>query len=251
MLNQKISNALPDVTSLPESEDGTVPCNSLNGQKTNPYGPDHVHASHSQSLESRKGETMSVTSGLSGSNLLPNSDLRLSSENKSPQPLTMGGSTKFVMTSVEKITPSGRKYVQRRVSGPLIEEIGCGLWPTPRAVDGEKNSRTREGALKEAKRGKLSDLPGTAILALWPTPTVRDYKDNGDLSKSQVRKDGKERNDTLGRVAYGSTAQTENRGSLNPAFPCWLMGYPTEWESCADLVTLSSRIVALHLSERS
>jgi hypothetical protein len=51
------------------------------------------------------------------------------------------------------------------------------------------------------------------------------------MSKSMVRKDGKTRYDTLGRLTFdGSLAPTEKRGQLNPAFTCWLMGYPLNYE---------------------
>ena len=56
-----------------------------------------------------------------------------------------------------------------------------------------------------------------AKMAAWPTPSVRDYKDTGDLSKSQFRKDGKERKDTVPRVAelagwVSPTTQDHSRG---------------------------------------
>jgi site-specific DNA-cytosine methylase len=44
---------------------------------------------------------------------------------------------------------------------------------------------------------------GERLNSSWPTPSVRDYKDTGDLDKSRFRKSGKERNDTVPRVAYG------------------------------------------------
>ena len=130
----------------------------------------------------------------------------------------------------------------------LKDQIHPAMWPTPQARDSwnagyatresYEAAHARHKAKGVNKQVALSDI---AKMHMWPTPATRDHKDTGNLESSQVRKDGKERNDTLGRVAYGSTAQTESKGSLNPAFVCWLMGYPIEWENCADMVTLSSR----------
>lgn len=104
------------------------------------------------------------------------------------------------------------------------------LWATPKASEAEKDSRTPQGAMKEVMRGKSPSLSSQAM-SMWPTPSCRDWKDTGDMSNSMVRKDGKSRMDTLGRLTFdGSTAQTESKGSLNPAFVCWLMGYPENYE---------------------
>jgi hypothetical protein len=86
-------------------------------------------------------------------------------------------------------------------------------------------------------------LEEDTAFAMWATASSRDWKDTGDLSKGIVRKDGKLRNDTIGRQVYGLTAQTENKGSLNPAFVCWLMGFSTE--------SLSSMLLAMQSYRKS
>jgi hypothetical protein len=76
------------------------------------------------------------------------------------------GSMEYKMTWKELVTPSGRVLWQHQASNrPINDSASTG----------------------------------------WPTTTTRDHKDTGDLSQSMVRKDGKPRNDTLGRVAFGLT----------------------------------------------
>ncbi len=139
------------------------------------------------------------------------------------------------------------------------------LWPTPRSADGDKGERTPEGYRKNRERyGTGVDLPTSVAMwqtpvaddsvlrekgkfnsrgepklsgqaAMWATPTTRDHKDGQFTPNVPV-------NSLLGRQVWdGSPAPMEKRGSLNPAFPCWLMGFPIEWESCADMVTPLSR----------
>jgi len=64
----------------------------------------------------------------------------------------------------------------------------------------------------------------------WPTPATRDYKDT-ETVYTPIRKDGKNRMDTLGRVAA-------NGGQLNPDWVEWLMGWPIGWSSLEPLTDL-------------
>jgi len=135
---------------------------------------------------------------------------------------------------------TGSQYQYGKDKKKILKLTGqvMAMWPTPNANKHTKNSKDPQKMKEGGVQTTLADATWIASKAMRPTPSTRDYKDTGSLESSQFRKCGKERNDTLGRVAYGSAAPMENKGSLNPAFPCWLMGYPTEWGSCADMVTL-------------
>jgi hypothetical protein len=57
----------------------------------------------------------------------------------------------------------------RRTSGS-----DCTSWPTPRASESEKDSRTEEGSMNEVARNKGPSSSATAILASWATPAAWD-----------------------------------------------------------------------------
>jgi len=122
-------------------------------------------------------------------------------------------------------------------------------------------------------RLKLARLTSESGSSSWPTATTRDWKDTGDMSQSMIRKDGKERMDTLGRVVQvnhnthgsrpeswatprcsmaqdkqedsgksrlGEQAQHNTGGKLNPRWVDVLLGLPIGWTmpSCACPVTI-------------
>ena len=128
-----------------------------------------------------------------------------------------------------------------------------GPWPTPKA---------REGGHSETYSPKLGEVVG------WATPTPRDHKDGAGTLENvpvnallgrQVRTAapwGTPRNAEKGHSTgnearskkprgrledqlYG--AETESTGALNPAFTCWLMGYPAAWDACGATAMRSSR----------
>jgi hypothetical protein len=116
-------------------------------------------------------------------------------------------------------------------------------WPTPRSREIEEHPHTwleRQDKLaqSETRGGKgysgiqLGVLTKAMVLG-WPTATAITNSGGAALCKW-----GGTRSRQRLREAVGDTVLN---GALNPEFPCWLMGYPTAWNACADLAMPSSR----------
>jgi hypothetical protein len=120
------------------------------------------------------------------------------------------------------------------------------LFPTPKAADGVKGQRTKEGVEKEVSRGHGIDLP--TFIQLYPTPTVHGNDNrkggsphSGDGLATFVKRqifptptvnDSKNDFPPSHHVSKGQGSDPLNAavgGGLNPEWVEWLMGFPCGW----------------------
>lgn len=174
-----------------ESECGTTHCGSQDGRKTDQSGMDRAHASRSAVPEREKALKTNATSGLNFTGLSASAALQSALVSRLRQKTASLGSSLYKLTWKVRTTPSGRSIHAVRASVRRISDSDCtGLELTP-----------------------------------WVTPAARDWKDVGDLSKSQYRKDGKERMDTIPRQAAlagwptpkARDHHTEGQGQFSPS----------------------------------
>ena len=147
-------------------------------------------------------------------------------------------STISYLTWKPSATPRGRLLFRLVPSMPDTDGTECGLWPTPR--NGKTTDESEEAWTKRRDAGNVSTPPLTLAVKMWPTASARDWKDSPGMARTGTNPDGstRDREDQLARRVYGETNQT---GSLNPAWVEWLMGYPTGHTVCAAWATPSSR----------
>ncbi len=147
--------------------------------------------------------------------------------------------------------------------GALPADAAKAGWGTPTATpaNGEPEAfqeRKRRAQDRGIQMGDtITDIQMQAKLAGWPTPsTNNDRIGSVDSAMSMKRQDGSKVQQRLqdfasiagparltvsGQMLTGSSAGMASGGQLCPEHSRWLMGYPTEWGSCADMVTPLSR----------
>ena len=118
----------------------------------------------------------------------------------------------------------------------LPDQVNYALWPTPNAGpqnDTDTKWQQRREACRERHGNNGFGLTlGMTVqtAALWPTASARDWKGAPDEPLSgNARPLNEIAKAALGPTPCGSDARTAPRGALNPAYVCWLMGYPAGW----------------------
>ena len=244
MSNQMTCVATPNVTSSQELLGGASPPGLPVGLKTGNCGPAPVPVNPSALLGVVPEVPTSDTSGQPSSTSLLPADLQSSWESRLRQRLAKTGSTECVLTWRASVTPAGRSLsrlvpLMRPTAGTASGLWPVKQWPTPAARD-YRMPNNPEGASR-ANRPPTSgkQLPNEVVAVLWPTPTATDAV-RGVLPP-RPQDTGVPLGQRIGQIMNGSGEAMEKLGGLNPAFVCWLMGFPGEWGSCAPTAMPSSR----------
>ncbi|MDR1508894.1 MAG: hypothetical protein LBS53_04590 [Synergistaceae bacterium] len=143
---------------------------------------------------------------------------------------------------------SKQRFAESQEKGRLLtlNDQVTHLFPTPRAADGDKGTRSPDGVTKELSRGHGIDLPSHVQIFPFPTPTIRGNYNracassgSGDGLETFVRmyptstaNDPKNNNLPPQRTEngrHGGQANVTAGGSLNPEWVEWLMGLPVGW----------------------
>ncbi len=241
---------IPPVISSEALAAGPMPASSPDGPRAAPSGQALAPASPSAPPDALTAWATSGTYGPLFCTSSPSAVLQRSLESKLQALLDVNGSPEYVLTWKHWDMPSGPPICALRASARPTSVNGCTGWPTPNCMDRLPSSNLKKrkekggcGNLKDvipqvvgcptprAESG-VSRKPGTggeclqeqARLTGWSTPRAEErLQQNSHDSYQALSKQ------VLGTTPPCSPAVTAKPGALNPAFPCWLMGYPSSW----------------------
>ncbi len=247
MFNPTTLPATGSATSSPASVDGPSQHDLLGGPTIEKSGPAARRASRSRSrVKAKPRQTIGICGRTSSDSSVPDGPLS-SWESRLRQRLGGIGSTECSLTWKALATPAGRSLSQLVPSTPRIAETDSGLWPTPTTRD-HKDSLGMSFAPRKDGASRLDLLPRQVFWLqqnhrLWPTPTAADSRrgcmpprpqDTGIPLSQAIGL-------AVGLPPFGSRDTTTKGVGLNPAFPCWLMGFPVEWLLCAPVSSPAPR----------
>ena len=145
-----------------------------------------------------------------------------------PTPRANNGNENYETANkrMEKRKKEGRVTGGVRNLATEVQEEQQKMWPTPRA-----SSAMAEDIKNLQKRGRdkgnLEEKVALELEKMLPTPTARDYK--GARKPETLKKAGRNENNSLpDKVA------AYQKGTLNPDWVEWMMGYPPGWTDIKD-----------------
>lgn len=103
---------------------------------------------------------------------------------------------------------------------PLSQMAALAGWTSPRSSDGKAGRNYTPNTTGKS-------LAADVTLMGWNTQRATDGSNGGP--------------NQAGGVLPFDAGRMGKTGALNPSLSRWLMGFPEEWESCAPMVTRSSR----------
>lgn len=271
--------AIGNVISLLASADGHLRCNSLSGRLIDLFGRALARASHSAPRESARAFPTVGTCGPSLPGSLASAALQSSLANKLQAQMAGFGSPEYSLIWKQWAMPSRVPICAQRARARRISDSDFTGWHTPKATDGSHGGPNQSGGslprdaavmsgwatptVRDQRSGKHSletwrkgarPLNEQAWRVVgWPTATVNDSRNGRNATAVRMPDSKHHTGTTLSDLAFGQTTNgsevlTANTGALNPAFVCWLMGYPAGWENFAASATRLSRKSRLNSS---
>lgn len=175
-------------------------------------------------------------------------------------------------------TPRGaqaERFLNKERSNDLPDQVAAvakGLWPTPKAHEDRGERYRMDTSFRHWTEGRQVSLSQVVRdQRMWPTPDTQNHRDGTKTRKdSNISTGGRHGVSLHHAVALwptpsanedaagtpkgnmqgmlgnhpgvrGTTPEEWQRGSLNPQWVEWLMGYPAGWTDLGDSATPSSR----------
>ena len=123
------------------------------------------------------------------------------------------------------------KYDEEITTVKSIEWENQKMWPTPNSSPATASQTVEATQKLQSRDRKQGQLMEAVVDRMWPTPNASDNRDRGNLSDPAIQR----------RIAMGkqvgltmAVKDQPGKGTLNPNWVEWLMGYPPGWTDISD-----------------